>query len=114
MRALCVSLTLFSLTACFDDRTLNKACTERFPCVVDGDRCVDGVCRRGLPAVLPLDDAGFDDDDAGTSEDAGALDDAGTFIDAGANDAGALADAGDDAGAIIDAGALIDAGARRD
>lgn len=87
-RTMAASLVLVACTACFPDRTLNKACTERFPCVVDGDRCVDGVCRRGLPPEQPhedagdIDDAGAIDEDAGTVEgDAGALEEDAGILD---------------------------------
>jgi hypothetical protein len=85
--SLVVSLVLAS--ACFPDRTLNKACTNQSPCVIEGDVCVDGVCRRGLPIMpLPNDDAGVVDASATDAGD----------VDAGATDAESFDTDAEDAG----------------
>jgi hypothetical protein len=83
MRTVVVVLLACAVSACFPDRTLNKACTDRSPCVIEGDACIDGVCIRGLPIDVAPVDAGVSD--AGVT-DAG-VDDAGVD-DAGVDDAG--------------------------
>ena len=58
-----------SLSACFVDRLVGKACDEAHPCVRE-ETCVDGVCTP-LRTDGGTTSTRDDDDDAGITEDAG-------------------------------------------